>query len=94
MVVVPPAVVTQAVRGGPRDAPTNQLLKSAHVPPVDLPLARLAGSLLAKSGSNDVADAQIAAEAVRSTPCVVFTSDLRDMVKLLADVSGVRLERV
>lgn len=90
-VLVPPAVVTQTVRGGPRDAPLNQLLTRVDVPSVDESLARLAGTLLGRSGSADVADAQIAAEAIRSAPAIVLTGDVADMQLLLDGVSDVEV---
>jgi hypothetical protein len=56
---------------------------------VDLPLARLAGTLLGVSRSGDVADAQIAAEAIRSAPCALMTGDVSDMRLLVGDAPGV-----
>jgi predicted nucleic acid-binding protein len=90
-VIVPPIVVTQTVRGSPSDAPINQLLKAVRVPAVDLTLARLAGNLLGVAGTDDAADAQIAAEAVRQAPCVVLTSDPDDMSMLLDGQRGVQI---
>jgi hypothetical protein len=81
-VAVPPVVVTQTMRGGPRDAPIHQLLKAVRVPPVDLLLAREAGRLLGISGLTDAADAQVMSEALRSRPSVLMTSDLADMAQL------------
>jgi hypothetical protein len=93
-VVVPPAVVTQTIRGGSRDAPINRLLKTVQVPAVTLSLAREAGILLASSGLSDAADAQIMAEAIRRGPCIVLTSDPTDMALLAEgrsdiDVAGI-----
>ena len=93
-VIVPPIVVTQTVRGSPRDAPLNQLLKTVRVPAVDLALARLAGHLLGVTGHDDAADAQIAAEAVRQAPCVILTSDPGDMSLLLSSREGVRISTI
>src|SRR5581483_9230547 len=76
-VLVPPIIVTQTIRGAARDALVNRLLKSrgVYVPVVDEELARAAGHLLAESGLRDAADAQVVAEAARSTPATILTGD-------------------
>jgi hypothetical protein len=84
-VVVPVVVVTQVIRGGAKDAPVHRLLHSVHVPFVGLRLARRAGELLGTAGLSDAADALVVAEALRSGPAVLLTSDPGDMRLLLGD---------
>jgi hypothetical protein len=89
--VVPPAVVTQTIRGGPRDAAINRLLKAAAVPVVDIALAREAGQLLGKAGMSDVADAQVAAEVMRRRPSAILTADEGDIRRLVGNEPGVHV---
>lgn len=95
-VLVPPIVVTQAIHGAPQDALVNRLLKSkgAAVPAVEEELARMAGRLLAASGLRDAADAQIIAEAARSAPATVLTSDPVDLRRLSKGLPGVQITAV
>jgi hypothetical protein len=46
-------------------------------------IARRAGELLAKTGTSDVVDAVVAAEALASVPALILTSDQADMEQLL-----------
>ena len=92
--VVPPAVVTQTVRGGGRDALIHRLLGGCVVPPVDLRVARIAGELLGRTGGTDVADAQIAAEAISGGPAVVLTGGVDDLALLVDGFEGVRLQPI
>lgn len=89
--VIPPSVVTQAVRGDDRDAPINRLLHVAYVSFVGKRLARAAGRLLARSGLSDAVDAQVVAEAERVRPCTILTSDPTDIARLAEGISGVRI---
>ena len=95
-VTVPAVVVAEVIRGGPRDAPVNQFLKSVDVDDVDEGIARRAGALLAAAGSDQTIDAiVVATAAAHSTdvvPCVVFTRDPADLTNLAAEVEGVRIE--
>lgn len=93
-VIVPPVVVTETLRGGSRDAPVNRLLRVARVPFVGARLGRGAGALLGASGLTDAADAQVMAEALRSGPAVLLTSDPGDMARLGADGRRVRVVTV
>ena len=88
---VPAVVLAETVRGhGPRDAPVNLVLhRLAPHPSADEELARLAGSLLARSGSRNTIDALVAAEAVRRSPAVLVTGDPTDMLQLLSGQPGV-----
>ncbi len=89
--VIPPVVVTQIIRGGPRDAEANRLFHTADVPFVGERLARTAGRLLAVSGLSDAADAQLVAEAQRRAPATILTSDPIDIGRLAAGIVGVRV---
>lgn len=93
-VIVPPVVVTQTIRGGPADAPINRLLQAVWVPSVGLRLARAAGALLGTARSSDAADAQVMAEAIRSGPSILLTSDPADMAQLAARGPDVRIVAV
>ncbi|MDE3077288.1 MAG: PIN domain-containing protein [Chloroflexota bacterium] len=93
-IIVVPAVVTQTIRGGGRDAPLHRLLGACLVPPVDLQLARLAGELLGRTGGSDVADAQLAAEAITGQPCAILTGDPKDIGALVGGHPSVRVVAV
>lgn len=86
-IVVPSVVVAQSIRGGPRDAPIHRLLHSVFVSFIGLRLARRAGDLLGASRTSDAADALIVADALRSLPAVILTSD-PDHMRRLADGQG------
>lgn len=90
-VVIPPVAVAETIRGGGRDAPIHRMLRFAEVPPFGLTLARRAGMLLAQSGTSNVADAQVMAEALSGGPAVVITSDPNDMHQLAAGQAGIRV---
>jgi predicted nucleic acid-binding protein len=87
-VAIPPVVVTQTMRGGSRDAAVHRLVHAAHVPFVGFRLARSGGELLGASGLVDAADAQVMAEALRSGPAAVATSDPTDMAALAGERAG------
>jgi hypothetical protein len=77
-VVVPIPVIAQLVRGGPRDAPVNLVLKSIRDHGAMTPLlARQAGVLLGRTSTTDVVDALVVAEALRLLPTLILTSDPR-----------------
>jgi predicted nucleic acid-binding protein len=93
-VVVPAVVVAQAIRGGPRDAPVHRLLNAVRVTSVDQRLARRAGELLGRTGLNDAVDALVMAEASRSGPSLLLTSDPDDMNVLAPDTKSVHVVRI
>jgi predicted nucleic acid-binding protein len=90
-VVVPPIVVTQTIQGGRTDAAIHRLLRGVWVPFVGKRLAQAAGELLGAAGLGDAADAQVMAEAIRSGPSILLTSDPDDMSRLAADRRDVRV---
>jgi predicted nucleic acid-binding protein len=90
---VPPGVITQTLRGGGRDTPIFRLLASCVVPPVDFELARMAGRLLGDTDTTDVVDAQVAAQAIQLRPCILLTSDVADLRRLLGGYPSVMIHR-
>jgi predicted nucleic acid-binding protein len=92
LIVVPAVVIAETTRGGPRDAPVNQVLKTIdEVAAVTEATARMAGRLLGATGMGAaVVDALVAAEAVLGGPAVMLTSDPDDLSALVADHPQVR----
>jgi predicted nucleic acid-binding protein len=94
-VIVSAVTLAEVVRGVARDAGVNRVVKAADVWAADEPLARQAGRLLGKAGSDATIDAFVAATAVAgrerqaAARCVVLTSDPEDLRTLLADERGV-----
>ena len=88
---MPAIAAAQTIRGGPGDAPIYRLLRVVHVSFVGTRLARAAGELLGKTSLTDVADALIMAEALRSRPAVLMTSDPGDMSILAAGQGGITI---
>ncbi|MBL7522543.1 PIN domain-containing protein [Frankia sp. CNm7] len=91
---VPAPVITELVRGDQRrDVAVNRVLKAlGDVHPLDEPLARDAGRLLAGGGT--AVDAMVVATAQRvagAGPVVIMTSDPRDITALVADDPRVRV---
>jgi hypothetical protein len=93
-VVAPSVVVAQTIRGGPGDASINQLLRVVRVSFVGKRLAIAAGTLLGRAQLSDAVDGLVMAEAIRSGPSVLLTSDPDDMARLAADRSDVKIVHV
>ena len=84
-IVVSAVVIAQAIRGGRGDAAINWALRRiGEQIPVTPALARQAGALLGATGTTDVVDAVVVAEALRVLPATILTSDPRDIHVLLA----------
>jgi predicted nucleic acid-binding protein len=83
-IVVPTAVVAQAVRGGARQADLRRFLADSYLRFVglDYPTALEIGSLLGGAGTADVVDANVVVCARRHGGCPVVTSDPDDLRKL------------
>lgn len=79
--IIPSPVLTQAWRGGARQALLSRVLRSCEVEPVDQELAREAGVLLGLSKCTDTVDAIVVATALRSGALIV-TSDPDDLSML------------
>lgn len=88
-VTVPAPCVVEAWRGGPRSARIARLLAGTNVEILGLGLARAAGVLLGRSGTDDPVDAVVIAGAhVRGD--AVLTSDPDDLGRL-AEAAGGRV---
>jgi predicted nucleic acid-binding protein len=82
---VPVVVLAETLRGGPRDAPVNRVLKATGTAPTNATTGRRAGMLLGRTGGRNAADALVAAESLTVAGSVVVTSDPDDLGALLAD---------
>lgn len=91
---VPVVVLTETLRGGPRDAAVNRVLKLVTAVPTDPSTGRLAGRLLGRTGGRNIADALVAAEAMQAPRSVLLTSDPDDLTALLADEPEIDVVRV
>lgn len=77
-VFVPAPVLTQAWRGGARQAVLAKMLKGCAVLATDEDVAKRAGVLLGLSGTDDAVDAIVVATAMKLGASVV-TSDPKDL---------------
>lgn len=90
-VIMSAVTLAEVVRGVARDAGMNRVVKATDVWPADEQLARHAGRLLGKAGSDATIDAFVAATAVAgrerhgATHCVVLTSNPHALRVLLTD---------
>lgn len=92
-IYVPVAVLAETVRGGPRDATVQRVLKAVgSTEPTTEAIGRLAGKLLAKADRSDTIDAMIVAEAVDRGGARVLTSDPDDLRNLAQGLSDVVVE--
>ncbi|MDN5918854.1 MAG: hypothetical protein L0I76_27795 [Pseudonocardia sp.] len=91
---VPVVVLAETLRGGPRDAPVNRVLKALGTAATTPSTGRQAGRLLGRTGGRNTADALVAAEAVEAPGSVVLTSDQDDLTALLASEPGMAVMRV
>lgn len=82
---VPVVVLAETVRGGPRDAAVNRVLKSTGTGNTEAGTGRRAGELLGKTRGRNTADALVAAEALQIPGSAVLTSDPDDLTALLSD---------
>ncbi len=79
-VSIPAIVLAETVRGAADDAPVNRVIEAVgRVLPVDEPIGRTAGSLLAASGTNATVDAVVVASALAVGGAVVLTGDPDDL---------------
>jgi hypothetical protein len=89
LVTVPAAVVAEAWRGG-RYRWLAELLSLAVVEPLTDELARRAGELLARTGTNNTVDATVAVSAAQRSDIIV-TSAPGDMQLFADDLPAVRV---
>jgi predicted nucleic acid-binding protein len=86
---VPVVVLAETLRGGPRDAPVNRVLKAVGTAPTAPATGRDAGKLLGRTGGTNTADALVAAEALAVPGSIILTSDPEDLQALLTGQHGV-----
>lgn len=79
--VVPAPVIWQVWRNGSRQARLARFLKGCRIEPIDDDLAREAGILLGRTGTDDGVDAVVVLSAQRRGG-VVYTSDPDDLGRL------------
>lgn len=87
-VLVPSVVTVEALTGGPRDAPVDQVLKQVDLDEM-LPLnrTRLAARIRQNTTASAV-DAVVAEAAVRTRAAFLVTSDPEDMAALLDEAGS------
>ncbi len=89
---IPVVVVAETVRGGPRDAPVNRVLKViGSVPEAREIHGRTAGRLLAAARSSHTVDALVVAQAVEAGGAHILTGDRDDLESLAAQHPEVRI---
>lgn len=88
VVTVPSAVLAQAWRDRSRQVRLARFLQACWVEPLTIDLAREAGELCGRAGTDDVIDASVVASAARRDD-VVVTTDPRDLERLAEHVEGV-----
>jgi predicted nucleic acid-binding protein len=94
-VEIPVIVVAETVRGGPRDAAVNRVLKAVDaVPETTEEIGRTAGRLLGRAGSAATVDALVVAQAVAAGGAHVLTADTDDLGLLAADHPEVWIQRL
>jgi predicted nucleic acid-binding protein len=85
LVEIPVVVLAETLRGGPRDAPVNRVLKAVGpVPEAREVHGRTAGQLLATARSTSVIDALVVAHAVEAGGAHILTGDPDDLGRLAA----------
>ena len=94
-VEVPVVVVAETVRGGPRDAAVNRVLKAIdEVPEATEALGRTAGRLLGEAESSATVDSLIVAQAVAAGGAHILTGDPDDLEPLAARHPEVWIQRL
>jgi predicted nucleic acid-binding protein len=97
-VAVSAITLTEALRGGPRDAAGQRVLARIAVVPVTAAIARQAGELLGTtglSGHRCAIDAVVAATALDlERPVVLLTSDPDDMNRLVEEPERPKAQRI
>ncbi len=97
-VVVSAITLTEALRGGPRDAAVHRVLSRITVVPVTAEIARRAGELLGAtglSGHRCAIDAVVAATALDlERPVVLLTSDPDDLNRLVEEPERPKAQRI
>lgn len=82
---IPVVVLAETVRGGPRDAPLNRILKAiGSVPVAQEAHGRTAGQLLGAARSSSTVDALVVAQAIEAGGAQILTGDREDLERLAA----------
>lgn len=82
---IPVVVVAETIRGGPRDAPVNRVLKAVGSIADALEIhGRIAGRLLGEARSAHTVDALVVAHAVEAGGAQILTGDPDDLERLAA----------
>jgi predicted nucleic acid-binding protein len=85
VIEIPVVVLAETVRGGPRDAPFNRVLKAiGSVPVAQEAHGRVAGQLLGSTRSSSTVDALVVAQAVEAGGAQILTGDREDLERLAA----------
>ena len=97
-VVTAASILTEVLRGGPRDARVHRVLRRMTVLSIDEQQGRVAGELLGRtglSGHRCALDALLAVVALaQPRPVVVLTSDTDDMRRLTEEPERRKAERI
>ena len=97
-VVASAMILTEVLRGGPRDAAVHRVLSRITVVPVSPGLGRHAGELLGATGlpgHRCAVDAVVAATALeRERPVVLLTSDPDDLSRLVEEPERPKAQRI
>jgi predicted nucleic acid-binding protein len=97
-VTVSAITLTEALRGGPRDAAVHRVLSRITVVPVMAAIARRAGELLGATGlpgHQCAIDAAVAATALEmGRPVLLLTSDPDDLTKLTGEPGRPKAQRI
>ena len=94
-VEIPVVVVAETVRGGPRDAPVNRILKAVDsIPAATETLGRIAGQLVGQAKSSATTDALVVAQAVVAGGAQVLTGDPDDLEPLAGRHPEVWIQRL
>jgi predicted nucleic acid-binding protein len=97
-VVASAMILTEVLRGGPRDAAVHRVLSRITVVPVSPGLGRHGGELLGATGlpgHRCAVDAVVAATALgRERPVVLLTSDPDDLSRLVEEPERPKAQRI
>jgi hypothetical protein len=82
-IVLPATVIAEAWRSRPTTSTSALASTTNAIPALDETAAYLVGKLNGATRRSQIADARVALEAAKRTPCVVLTSDPSDLSALL-----------
>lgn len=97
--LIPTVVLAEVITGRPEDAPANQTINRVGTVDTDEATARRAGIMRFAAGRSGgrrppgAVGAMVAAHAAAAGSGVVFTTDMSDLRRLLADHATIRVEK-